>query len=316
MSHVDKEKARDVLNGAKEKAKVALSEIKANFKADEGTSGARKIQSMFANLWRSGTTGKAALIAGSMAALLMLMWVLGGNGAGEYERTLQEMYRVAGEICELDALLEHEDPLSGMWRGMGLSLEIKHKAEIEKALKEYNDASSDDRKTALLVQKKMLKELKDELQKRKAECAKKGVEIGGSSPLVVAKRFLSLYFAKAFEDAYDECCIEDDQLEQVMGAMEVLMSKDIDDIPVIVDYEWQEKEQREEMKKAKEQLKASLEKKYEIKGIKIDVERAWTEVSLGVSGSEEEKILYLKKVDDEWKVFANSNMPKDFILNP
>ena len=77
---MDKDKIKAQLGEAATKAKAAMSEIKANFKADEGTSGARKYQSMFVNLWKSGTTGKGALIACSVVVLLLLVSVFGGGG--------------------------------------------------------------------------------------------------------------------------------------------------------------------------------------------------------------------------------------------
>ena len=85
MNQINKEKAKDALNGAKEKAKSALSEIKANFKADEGTEGVKKYKSMFANLWKSGTTGKGALVAASIVVLLLFKSIFfgGSSGVGE-----------------------------------------------------------------------------------------------------------------------------------------------------------------------------------------------------------------------------------------
>ncbi|MBQ7177169.1 MAG: hypothetical protein IJS08_07115 [Victivallales bacterium] len=78
---MDKEKVKARLGEAAAKAKVALSEIKANFKADEGTTGFPKVKSMFVNLWRSGTTGKAALVSASVVSLLLLSVVTGGDDA-------------------------------------------------------------------------------------------------------------------------------------------------------------------------------------------------------------------------------------------
>ena len=54
------------------KAKSALSEIKANFKADEGTTGFPKIKSMFVNLWKSGVAGKCALTACALIVLCLI----------------------------------------------------------------------------------------------------------------------------------------------------------------------------------------------------------------------------------------------------
>lgn len=85
MNQIDKEKAKAAMNGAKEKAKAALSEIKTNFKADEGTVGVKKYKSMFANLWKSGTTGKATLAAASIVVLLLFKSIFfgGSSGVGE-----------------------------------------------------------------------------------------------------------------------------------------------------------------------------------------------------------------------------------------
>ena len=88
-------KARTAMSEIKEKTRVAMakaraamSEIKANFKADEGATGARKIQSRFVNLWKSGTPGRVALIATPVAVLLFMVLVFGvvlafgGGGSG------------------------------------------------------------------------------------------------------------------------------------------------------------------------------------------------------------------------------------------
>ena len=63
------------------KAKSALSEIKANFKADEGTTGFPKIKSMFVNLWKSGVAGKCALTACALIVLCLISPLFLGCGA-------------------------------------------------------------------------------------------------------------------------------------------------------------------------------------------------------------------------------------------
>ena len=83
LKDMDKEKAKEALSGAKEKAKVALAEIKANFKADEGAEGVKKYQSMFKNLWKSGTTGKATLVAASFVVLLLFKSIFLGGGTSD-----------------------------------------------------------------------------------------------------------------------------------------------------------------------------------------------------------------------------------------
>ena len=73
---MDKVKAQ--LGEVASKAKAAMSEIKANFRADECTTGVRKIQSMFVNLWKCGIVGKSALIA-AVAVIVLLPWVFGSG---------------------------------------------------------------------------------------------------------------------------------------------------------------------------------------------------------------------------------------------
>ena len=83
---MDKEKAKEALDDAKAKTKVALSEIKANFKADEGAEGVKKYQSMFVNLWKSGQTGKVALVAASVVVLFLFMSIFfGGSDDGGFD---------------------------------------------------------------------------------------------------------------------------------------------------------------------------------------------------------------------------------------
>ena len=91
MNQANKEKAKAAMNGAKEKAKIALSEIKTNFKADDGTEGVKKYKSMFANLWKSGTTGKATLVAASIVVLLLFKSIFfGGSSDGGFDSSKSE----------------------------------------------------------------------------------------------------------------------------------------------------------------------------------------------------------------------------------
>lgn len=78
-----KAKGKVALNNASEKAKSVFSEIKTNFKADEGTEGVKKYKSMFANLWKSGTTGKATLVAASIVVLLLFKSIFFGGGSSD-----------------------------------------------------------------------------------------------------------------------------------------------------------------------------------------------------------------------------------------
>ena len=77
-----KAKGRVALDKASEKAKSVFSEIKTNFKADEGSEGVKKYKSMFANLWKSGTTGKATLVAASIVVLLLFKSIFFGGSSG------------------------------------------------------------------------------------------------------------------------------------------------------------------------------------------------------------------------------------------
>ena len=79
---MDKEKVRAQLGEAAAKSKVAMSEIKANFKADEGATGVRKITSMFVNLWKSGVAGKCALTVCALIVLFLMSRLFSGCGAG------------------------------------------------------------------------------------------------------------------------------------------------------------------------------------------------------------------------------------------
>ena len=67
--------AREGLDKLKEKAGGIASEIKDNFKADEGTEGAQKAKSMFANLWKSGVTGKVAIVVAAIVLYKVIRWI-------------------------------------------------------------------------------------------------------------------------------------------------------------------------------------------------------------------------------------------------
>ena len=67
--------AREGLDKLKEKAGGIASEIKDNFKADEGAEGAAKAKSMFANLWKSGITGKVAIVVAVIVLYKVIRWI-------------------------------------------------------------------------------------------------------------------------------------------------------------------------------------------------------------------------------------------------
>lgn len=78
--------AREGLDKLKEKAGGIASEIKANFKADEGAEGAQKAKSMFANLWKSGITGKIAIVVAAFVLYKVIRCV-----ARESKRTIAKV---------------------------------------------------------------------------------------------------------------------------------------------------------------------------------------------------------------------------------
>lgn len=69
----------DVQN-AKQKLSKSLTDIKVNFKPDDGALGAKKIQSMFVNLWKSGGRGRQTWRESSFIALILLSLVFSGCG--------------------------------------------------------------------------------------------------------------------------------------------------------------------------------------------------------------------------------------------
>ncbi len=62
--------------GLSSKAKDIAAEIKENFKADEGTEGVEKTKSMFSNLWKSGITGKIAIVVAAIVVYKLIRWIL------------------------------------------------------------------------------------------------------------------------------------------------------------------------------------------------------------------------------------------------
>lgn len=76
----EKFQAAGGVDGMKSKAASFLTEVKTNFKADEGAVGVRKFQSMFVNLWKSGMAGKVALIACSVVILMLVSPIIMGGG--------------------------------------------------------------------------------------------------------------------------------------------------------------------------------------------------------------------------------------------
>ena len=192
-----KAKLKDARDTVLPKVKSALSEIKTNFKADEGTTGFPKVKSMFVNLWKSGTVGKAALIAAAVI-ILLLPWVFGGGKVSKIIQLERENDEIALQICELNDLLEKDDEL-GFFDGRSLVDEKKY----EKMQEEIRKLSSEQLNMGLTMAEGMNKDLKNKLEERKAECKKKGIEIENDSPLRVAKKFLLCVRAKDVQGMKD-----------------------------------------------------------------------------------------------------------------
>ncbi len=108
---MEKEKVKARLSEATAKAKVALSEIKVNFKADEGTTGFPKVKSMFVNLWKSGNVGRGALVGAAIvfvSAILFLVPTVTGKNR------VQEIL----ELAEKSAKVDHNINFGGFFVGM------------------------------------------------------------------------------------------------------------------------------------------------------------------------------------------------------
>lgn len=94
--------------------KIVLDEIKTNFKADEGTVGCKKAQSMFSNLWKSGIAGKVALVATGVIVLLLLSAIFSSVG-GSGDR-IDEILALAEQSEKKD----HNINFCGFFTGMSL----------------------------------------------------------------------------------------------------------------------------------------------------------------------------------------------------
>lgn len=108
--HMDNEKAKASLDGAVAKAKSILCDIRGNFKPSEGTAGVKMIQSMFTNLWASGTNGKVALIACPLIVFSLLMIVCCGisKSAAESkaEATMEEVAASRADAAAAARMIE------------------------------------------------------------------------------------------------------------------------------------------------------------------------------------------------------------------
>ena len=133
IKDVDKEKAKEALNGAKEKAKGVLAEIKANFKADEGAEGVKKYKSMFVNLWKSGMTGKVAVVVFFVAVMLLLNLIVGGGDEGE--RIRHNAHHRSND--EVDAFLNDLKVVHDGVKEVGRAFNKVSERDVEKAFENF-----------------------------------------------------------------------------------------------------------------------------------------------------------------------------------
>ena len=93
----------------REKFSEAISDIKTNFKPDDGTIGVKKLQSMFVNLWKSGNNGKVAVGVSCFAVLLVLFLIWPKSLDSEYKRLQCELYETEEKISNIASLLGEEN---------------------------------------------------------------------------------------------------------------------------------------------------------------------------------------------------------------
>lgn len=107
---MDKEKTKASLNVALAKAKSILNDIKGNFKPTDGSTGIKRFQSMFTNLWASGTNGKVALIACPILMLWIFMTIVGGicrsNAEAEADATMASVAASSANAATAIRMLE------------------------------------------------------------------------------------------------------------------------------------------------------------------------------------------------------------------
>ena len=143
IKDVDKKKAKEALDGAKEKAKSVLAEIKANFKADEGAEGVKKYKSMFVNLWKSGTTGKVAVIVFFVVVMGLLNLIVGGDDeSGRSQEQIgykEDGYKVQRKSNDddVDAFLKDLKEVHDGVKEIGRAFDKVNERDVEKAFENF-----------------------------------------------------------------------------------------------------------------------------------------------------------------------------------
>lgn len=174
------------------KGKTVLDEIKTNFKADEGAVGFKKFKSRFFNLWKSGITGKGALIA-SITTILILIYASVGSNVSKI-RSLEEEYRdISTEICDLYDILGkgNGDLSAAIFCAPGRAL-----TEIEDEIRDFKKLSSKEQEGTITMYENLVKQFKEHREKIRSECKDKKIKYNGDSPLRVAKKFVLCWRAK------------------------------------------------------------------------------------------------------------------------
>ena len=140
---MDKEKVKDAMSGAKEKANGVLAEIKANFKPDEGAEGVKKYKSMFVNLWKSGTTGKVAIVVFFVVVMGLLNLIIGGDDEGgrsqEQIGSRDGGYNVQRKSTddEVDAFLKDLKDVHDGVKEIGRAFDKVSERDVEKAFEDF-----------------------------------------------------------------------------------------------------------------------------------------------------------------------------------
>ena len=143
IKDVDKEKAKEALNGAKAKAKGVLAEIKANFKPDEGAEGVKKYKSMFVNLWKSGTTGKVAVVVFFVVIMGLLNLIVGGDDEGGrsqeqigFRESSHNVQRKSKDD-DVDAFLKDLKEVHDGVKEIGRAFDKVNERDVEKAFENF-----------------------------------------------------------------------------------------------------------------------------------------------------------------------------------
>lgn len=146
----------------REKFSEAISDIKTNFKPDDGTIGVKKLQSMFVNLWKSGNNGKVAVGVSCFAVLLVLFLIWPKSLDSEYKRLQCELYETEEKISNIASLLgeENKDDFDS----------VLSREQVEAIKKQFKEGVPElFRGLDASKKKEVIAELKNNLDKKKKE---------------------------------------------------------------------------------------------------------------------------------------------------